>query len=420
MLYVIFMIYKLSGIHQINSFMVVMAMMTALVGCGGGDGTSNTGSASVSNGVPVQVTSGLQQQFANLLVTSVTVCSPGSGACKTIDNVQVDTGSTGLRLLASALGGLDLPVVQGGVSSASLFECAVFATGFVWGGLARADVKLAQEVASNLPIHIIQDGVGPNVPEGCKSNGVNQSNSRNLGVNGILGVGVLRQDCGVYCANNSANGRYFQCLTSGACTATTVATTNQISNPVANFTHNNNGVIIQLPSVPSNGASALSGEMVFGINTQTNNALPVDATVIPLDQTGLHAGRFTATLNARQYPDSFIDSGSSGYFFEDASLPLCNPNASNLQMFCPGNSQSTSVQTRNVTLQDGNVFQIQVANASYLYSQPHVAFSNLAGTATAAMTTSIDLGLPFFMGRRVFTGFNSQNNSPGYFAFKSN
>ncbi len=37
------------------------------------------------------------------MVVSVTVCEPGSGRCATVDDVLVDTGSTGLRLEASAV-----------------------------------------------------------------------------------------------------------------------------------------------------------------------------------------------------------------------------------------------------------------------------------------------------------------------------
>lgn len=38
----------------------------------------------------------------NMPTTSVTVCVPGTSNCATVDNVQVDTGSQGLRILASA------------------------------------------------------------------------------------------------------------------------------------------------------------------------------------------------------------------------------------------------------------------------------------------------------------------------------
>ena len=77
---------------------VAMVVILLLAGCGGGGGGAAAGAdASLSNTVAVTVTGGLQNQSANLLVTSVTICVPGLSACKTVDNVQVDTGSTGLR-----------------------------------------------------------------------------------------------------------------------------------------------------------------------------------------------------------------------------------------------------------------------------------------------------------------------------------
>ncbi len=39
----------------------------------------------------------------NRLLVSVTVCEPGTERCARIDDVMVDTGSTGLRLKASAV-----------------------------------------------------------------------------------------------------------------------------------------------------------------------------------------------------------------------------------------------------------------------------------------------------------------------------
>src|SRR5882724_10118160 len=46
----------------------------------------------------------------NTAYISVQVCNPTTGACQTITDIEVDTGSTGLRLLASAMNGLILPV----------------------------------------------------------------------------------------------------------------------------------------------------------------------------------------------------------------------------------------------------------------------------------------------------------------------
>ena len=61
----------------------------------------------------------------NMLTTSVTVCESGASNCATIDNIQVDTGSQGLRILASALpANLQLAALPSGGGTAG--ECAVF------------------------------------------------------------------------------------------------------------------------------------------------------------------------------------------------------------------------------------------------------------------------------------------------------
>ena len=44
----------------------------------------------------------------NLAFATVVVCSPGTSNCVTIDHVQVDTGSTGLRVPATLLSTLNL------------------------------------------------------------------------------------------------------------------------------------------------------------------------------------------------------------------------------------------------------------------------------------------------------------------------
>ena len=66
-------------------------------GTGGGGGNTIAGPA--PNVAAVTVSSG-----PNFLFTTVTVCAPGTSTCATIPNVLVDTGSYGLRILASPQG----------------------------------------------------------------------------------------------------------------------------------------------------------------------------------------------------------------------------------------------------------------------------------------------------------------------------
>ncbi len=76
-----------------------------VVSCGGGDslgGSSSSGSGTVtpaSNVASVEVSAGPNGSSINTLYTSVTVCLPGTTTCQTIDNIQVDTGSYGLRIV---------------------------------------------------------------------------------------------------------------------------------------------------------------------------------------------------------------------------------------------------------------------------------------------------------------------------------
>ena len=63
---------------------------------------------------------------------------------------------------------------------------------------------------------------------------------------------------------------------------TTLALASQVSNPVAAFAKDNNGVIVELPSASGPEAS-LSGSLIFGIGTRSNNGLG-GATVYNLDQ----------------------------------------------------------------------------------------------------------------------------------------
>ena len=92
----------------------------AVMSCGGGDGggasggsSSGGGTTTGSNVVSVVVDAGplpTTNAATNTLFTTVTVCVPGSTTnCQTIDHIQVDTGSYGLRILSSVLT-LALPV----------------------------------------------------------------------------------------------------------------------------------------------------------------------------------------------------------------------------------------------------------------------------------------------------------------------
>ncbi len=365
-----------------------------------GSTSTSPSTSAPNNTLSVLVNAGPHNDYINGLFTSVVVCAPGTSNCQTIGGILVDTGSEGLRILNTALT-VSLPQ-RNATSGAPLVECAQFEDGFTWGPVQSADVKLAGETASAIPVQVIGEGQFPNIPQGCTSTGVAEDTLADLGANGILGIGNFREDCGSSCAatGSSNPGFYYACPSSG-CTITAVANASQLQNPVSSFTSDSNGVLIQLPSVAAGGATTVSGSLIFGIGTQTNNALG-SANVLTTDG----AGNITTIFNGLSYTNSFIDSGSNGLFFLDAAtsgIPVC---ADVSDFYCP-----TRTLSLNATIRGGNgtaaAVAFTVGNADQL-SGRFTAFAELAGPNPGGF----DWGLPFFFGRNVFVAIAGQS-APG-------
>src|SRR5882762_9426843 len=88
--------------------------MLCVVGCGGG-GIGGTTNSSEPNVQAVTVDSGpsgiagTSNPAVNTLYTTITICVPGTSTCQQIDHIQVDTGSSGLRIISTVLT-LSLPL----------------------------------------------------------------------------------------------------------------------------------------------------------------------------------------------------------------------------------------------------------------------------------------------------------------------
>lgn len=347
---------------------------------------------------------GIAPNYVNGLFTSVRVCAPGSTTqCQTIDHVLVDTGSVGLRLLSAAGDGefsLSLPQ-QKAPDGNPLVECLQFVDGFTWGPVAVADIYLGGEVASSTPIQVIAPADAPKIPSNCSGTGTNEGTLSLLGANGILGVGLFLQDCGEVCSQQPSN-LYYSCPNTG-CIETTIPTVQQVQNPVALFANDNNGVIIELPTVPNTGQAIVNGSLVFGIGTQPNNGL--NGAVV---YTTTAEGNFTVTYNGKSYASSFIDSGSNGLYFlttADTRLPLCPTDSG---FYCPTAENSlTATNTGNNGVSGAVTFNI--ANAETLFDSGNTAFNNLGGTFSGAF----DYGLPFFFGRNLYVAIENQNTPGG-------
>jgi hypothetical protein len=390
-------------------------------GTGPGGTAGTTGLAGPADNVAeVTVDDGLPGiGYLNGLFATVTVCVPGTSQCQNIAHVLVDTGSVGLRLLGSVLT-LSLPVLAND-SGVALAQCTQFVSGFTWGPLRSADFKMAGEQVSNLAIQVIEESSYP-VPSNCT--GLASNSADTLGANGILGVGSFLQDCGSACAApigaRSANpGLYYACSSTkrGGCVASAVPVPKQLSNPVALFSQDNNGVIIELPAIAANGAASVTGSMVFGIGTRDNNGLGQE-TVIPLDQSATFLTKYPANgKNAL----AFVDSGSNAIYFLDSrttSIPTCSGMYS--LFYCPRSTMSLSATSQDVGGSMTVAMTFSIANAQTLFSSKNnVAFANVGGTGSDSSSGSsglgsyFDWGLPFFFGRNVFSAIEGQSTPAG-------
>ena len=380
--------------------------------CGGSSGSSTTPTPpSGSNVLAITVDAGPAGNYANGAFTSVTVCTPGTSTCQTIDGVLVDTGSSGLRLLSSAL---TVSLAQQDASDGNpVAECLPFVIGYTWGPVQTADIDLAGEKASSVPIQVINQSAFP-LPSTsvCASNPGGPSDTLSaLGANGIVGVGNFAQDCGGACAlppstaqNPTQNPNlYYECPASG-CSAIAESLARQLQNPVALFATDNNGVIIELPAV-SGPEVSLSGSLVFGIGTQSNNGLN-GAKVYSIDD----FGNFITTFDGVTENQSFIDSGSNAFFFSDASIQPCSDLGNDF--YCPSSTDNLSATNAGASGTPSGSVSFSVANADNLFNNNPNAnvFGQLAGPNSIS---GFDWGLPFFYGRNVYTAIQGASTPGG-------
>lgn len=370
---------------------------------------------------------------ANILYATVTVCSPtDTSQCVSIDHVQVDTGSVGLRVLASKVKSLNLPPVEiASAPTVNTWECFPFVIGGLWGANAKAVLGLGRQSTGVVAVQLIEDD--PNAalqaPANCLAAADQQilSSAAALGSNGILGIGSTNLDCGQVCLDGSyaANNtfvQYYGCpqgaASTAACSTTaSVAANLQVSNPVSALQNSayRNGVVLAMPAVNDPGALSAAGELIFGLDTTagtsslSSNMVPPGATKVQL---GVDPGNINAYLNVTTqltrgssvltFASSYLDTGTNGLFFTDSSptpLALCNGST----WYCP-----VRALTLDAVLSDGGsptqnpvALKFQVGNAEALFSTSNSAFGSLAGTAPSG-STSFAWGMPFFYGRRVY------------------
>jgi len=371
--------------------------------------------------------------------TSVTICVPSSSPaiCQTVDGILVDTGSVGLRVLASQIPGLALPVLTDN-SGDTVNDCVQFVDGtFAWGQVETADVEMGSETASGVSIQVIATPSFA-IPSSCS--GTNADTPQALGANGILGIGPEPTDCfapGVGSPCDQSTGllasppspNYYLCNSSG-CTAsglgpTFVPTAQQVFNPVAAFVTDNNGTLIKFPTPSGNAVLSLSGSLIFGIATESNNAIPAAATVFTMDS----FDNFTTIFSGQTLISSFIDSGSNGLFFPD-NLPTCTVNP---PFFCPTSTTALSATNQSNVISGQTKttnFNIDSADTLFANNPNDFVFSTLGGpngtpntcnTSNGTGSCTFDWGLPIFFPplapNGVFTGIDNPGVTTPFWAY---
>ncbi len=447
----------------------LIAALILLAGCGGGGGSSSTtGSASasassgsatgssssssssssstsaVSNTAAITVDSGpaslqtganayLQDNFA---FVTVTLCAPGSTTnCQTIDHVQIDTGSVGLRILAPVLNAslLSALPLETDTQGNGVGECFGFVDSYTFGSVRQADVSVGGEKVSSMPFQAVADtGQFATVPSLCSSGAGTELNTVNAtGANGILGIGLTPTDCGSSCTTSGGYSAaiYYDCPSSGcasiiARTSSSTAPFQQLPNFAAALGVDKNGVIVSLPSATAGGETSLAGTLYFGIGTETNNALG-SATVLPTttDTSRFGTGFITAVFNGQSLNQSYIDSGTSLHLFTDSAITACT--GSYTGYYCPASTETLSVTLKGQNTTSEAV-SIQVANAQALLSTTYAALPGLAGDPNkfsgglSGYSSTFALGLPFFFGRNIYFGIEGTSAgsvSGPFFAF---
>ena len=412
---------------QCHRWLVSLVALLLLASCGGG-GTHDSGAglgpsgqrarlSGMENVVPLVVDSELATSGVNRLYTSVTLCKPGSTQCQTIDHVLVDTGSVGLRLLATAVSSrLQLSKAKNDQGNV-LLSCAKFLDqSYAWGPMALADVKLGALVAANTPIQLVGDANYDAFSTQCPSEGMTNGaydgwqsivTQADLGANGILGIGLAKQDCGVPCEPLPPDGapilkRYFACRdrTCTGVNVTALPAKQHLQQVVSRFPTDNNGFAIRMDAVPDAGAATATGKLIFGLGTRDNNQF-VTHQLIPTDIDGLLSGTISSALPPKgAFLYTFFDTGSNGIYF-DWDLSFCRGSI----FYCPISDVAFTVRLLG-NAGPSLLANFTIGNAASMFQQGFAALPTLGGAIN--LESALDLGLPFFYGRTVLIGIDGQ------------
>jgi hypothetical protein len=379
---------RLSSIHP-------TAFAAALLACLGAGAA-----AAADNIVPIEVRQ-LHDGMFNLAYVDVTVCN-AVPQCRTVPNVVVDTGSSGLRLHREALDGLQLEPVRDGIGR-RLGNAAHFASGGLWGTLHAAQLRIGQvETTRAIPIQLFD---APSPLERLPASYDDDARARFIRMgNGVLGMSPRRHDPQRYFALS----RWGPKALLPAWTQVYVDASRQVVNPIIHFPEPyHNGSVISLPEVDRGaGQKTAQGWLGFGVGQPTESLFPAAARVMAheLDE----QGKFAAMLGGRRV-DLVVDSGSNVLMLDLEPLGL--PRHERFKRF-----YDTAPLTPLPLAFGANEIELArplcigpAANMNKALEDGYAVLPMLAIAPIAADAPNV-LGLPFFFGRTVATGLQGAGN----------
>jgi|GEM_PF-2721211 N-acetylneuraminic acid mutarotase len=344
--------------------------------------------------------------FANGMAATLRVCAPNTTNCRRIRATLVDSGSTGVIVFASKLGGVSLPPVTDTTTGNTLGDCEQYVTSSVWGWVASADVYLGSQKIT-LPIHVLDDtGSFAPPPTACTTSGTFTNTPASFGGNGLVGINPYPDDSGLYYTCTAGS--------SGTCSAYSPSTSQMVSNPVAALPLDNNGSVVQVDAlVQGNSQVAVYGMLTFGIGTASNNQPPSNLTLMQTNA----SGSIGVAFNGSSYPGLF-DTGTSftGFLTSKlSSLPLCQSGSPGQGLYCPANTATLSTTNSSFKSSIGtNSYGFQIGNASNLLSVPQGQPQNFALQTLGGPTGNfVDFGAPNFFGRPIYIALDNSTTVLG-------
>ena len=352
--------------------------------------------------VPIEVRQ-FKSADINTIFIDVKVCDAAL-SCRTVPNVIVDTGSTGLHLYRKALDGLELDAVTA-PDGRPLSRWAGFGSRSMWTTVNRARVRIGNISTDEISI-ALYDEASPLDQLPAEYMEVDSRDWFVRLANGILGISPSRH----------ADDGYFVDLHGGKASskpdwrAVLVDPSLQLANPIGHFpVPYNNGSVIKLFGVGAILAyPKLQGWLGLGIGMHTYSLFPDGGRVISHE---LDAdGRFPLVIGERSF-DVIVDSGTNAMALDLDHLGFTRRGNDDFWRYVA--PTPTPVE---LTAMFGKR-KIGLAQPLYVGPADSVFWGDAGYAAVPALVVASKwaggintLGSPFFYGRTVATGLHDSVN----------